>query len=358
MFFLCALQQIMFFGWAFVANEGAMQILVYIISSTFFLATVCLSVPRYWHIDTVTHLSLKRLHQLTFLLGPMLIVIQLIAFGAPLLSDNPNIARVIFRDMTINKWITFPVSQMFIFATILLAIVEQNRKMILLLLMCSLIMFFTAFRAATIVPFVQLVIASYILKNPTMKPLLPKIVITIGAGIIAVVALFLTYIRSDSGDVGTVLQLLVERITSENYIINHGRYVSFLNNHGLQLGGTYFNDILSVFRIVDNSFQESLTDAQYVVMNTPLFSELYVNFGDYSFIGIVPLSIMAFLVISASIILFRKKFKPLMLMYLVLALNMSILQAGYSKYFFVDLPKYVILLFILTKITNLRLRIS
>lgn len=230
-----------------------------------------------------------------FILGFIGYMIIFIFYGAPLLSDNPNVARVEIERQTGFIYNCFRLLlSISIFGLALNS--PYDKKTLTILFLSTVIVSLTAFRGRAIEPTLFYFFAVFIKYGLSLLKSRIFLILSILALILFGFILFLTFLRFSSEgsfDFSSALDLLTWRLFYLNFENNIKFSIYELN--GLLLGGkTYFNDFFSVINNDYTGFNKWFTELRrseniQLFQTTPTFlSESIVNFGKY-FIFFTPL---------------------------------------------------------------------
>lgn len=278
----------------------------------------------------------------------ILFLTLLLLINPPIFSSNPNIDRVIFREPFYVKSLLLPMQ--FVASLILSLLMIYNFKRIYLFLFFIIILngFLSGFRTATIVPILNYVLLVFVTSKGSFYFIKRNLLVIFMIVIIFILIVITTYFRfEDTPLIDIITKVLFKRILFENYDLNHLRYNLYYDNYGPQLGYTYIMDFLSVLRIEEHSFQQLLSGGGILTMNTPYYSELFVNFGEYSFVFSFFVAFLFAIITYLIIIILPKNEKLLFKVYLSISVAPSILQAGITKYLFVTFPKTIFIFMLL-----------
>lgn len=334
------------FGLGFIYTQQFLHQINFIFSTVLFLVITISLLPKEIAINDVYWLN--KLKYKMLLLGPVLYLIIMLNMGFPLLHNNTNIHRIIVRDSFFIDFVALPATNLFLISTYIKGYKRNKLEFYFSIFFVSFIGYLSGFRAATVTPFILYIVFLFVTKKIRFNI---KSIVLLLTVIFASLELLILITKSRVADNSDVLSQLAYRIFRENSSLNWDRYISYLNENGLMLGSTYVRDALSVIRLVDFSFQELLSGGGKLVMNTPFYAEIFLNFGWMS-------AFMAQLIgmlFGLFLVFWSKIFKRngVFITYVFLFVLPSVLQAGITKYSFVAIPK-VIFILILFHVTNVK----
>lgn len=276
------------------------------------------------------------------------ILFLFLVLNPPIFSPNPNIERVLFRKIFYINYLLWPMQTLATILIVVLLRISFQKKYLFFLIIIILNGFLSGFRGATINPLLLYVLISYATSSGTIYFIKKNYTIILLIFIVFVFLVLSTYLRyQDLPVIQVINEILVNRIFFENYELNHFRYINYYQSFGLQYGYTYILDLLSILKIEPLSFQSILSGGGVLTMTTPYYSELFVNFGDYSFVFSFIITVFVFSIVYFFIKLLPKYESLLFRFTFATGVSTSILQASLTKFMFVDLPKLIfIFLFI------------
>ena len=328
------------FGIAFILSiNSPAHSLNFLVSTVIFLLVTLVLLPKS---DVIYDIKkIKRINFLSFFLGPFMYLILMIQNGIPFMSENPNIQRVIIRDIFIIDYLVLPSVTIYTCTLFYLRNKDSKLKLIFSLFFLSIVGILSGFRAAAITPFFLFFLFLFV-TNRIRINLKNISLIILGSLLVLFILVYITQVRA--GIDNSIYSILYSRIFLENAVINFNRYMRFYLENGLMFGGTYIQDFCSVVGLGDQSFQEMLSGGGKLVMNTPFYAEIFLNFGWFSVLGalLLGLTIGILLMVLNTIFKDLKVFLPFIYFYMF----PSMLQAGITKYMFVVIPKVIIVLVI------------
>lgn len=342
-----------FFGFSFLLNYDLISFIGFLISFIIILLSMLYAIPSKL---VITHSNLQNLSKFyNFAFSIIMAYLIYIAMNPPIFSDNVNIDRVLFRNIFIVKYIFQPLLGVFSLLVCLLYFLSKDSKYLISFFMVFIIGLLSGYRAATIVIFIQYIILSFVFSNSIYAFFKANKYLLFIVPILVFFLLLTTAYRLDFDNLETIYQALLHRVFDENASLNHERYLKYSLDNGLQYGYTWLHDIYSLIGLENYSFQELLSNSGLLVMTTPFYSELYVNFGVWSFIisGIIGALLIVYFK-SIPIILNKTEY-IIFILYLLLGVFPSILQAGFSKYLFVAIPKFIIILLAFSFLSRIKI---
>ena len=109
---------------------------------------------------------------------------------------------------------------------------------------------------------------------------------------------YLTYIRGDYQSYSLALSQVLHRLFLLNYEVNFERIYQYSYNFGFFYGATFPIDIISAFLSSVESMPQKITrnfnnvNSDIFIMTPTFYGELYVNFGTYLWLFVVPIIVL------------------------------------------------------------------
>lgn len=302
----------------------------------------------------------KAFNIILFLLGPISLLLALILFSPPLLSEKPEIDRVIFAErLGVFDRIITTANYFFIIYNLYLYILDKKKKRIIMIILIIILMILTGFRSRVIdVLFVSFLTYTYSNKINLFKTLFSLKNLVMGA-LFFILLVFITKIRVKSDTISVILSIF-ERIFFINYEVNISRILNYTTNNGLFYGYGYINDIKSVFS-KSLSMQQEVTsyfnkiNSEIFVMTPTQFGEAYLNFGHFTnlFYPII-LFVYMFLIRFFTRLIYLSNHKGLFVVFVIYSTYFLIRTAptlGISSFFITKLiPGFLVAILFVTLI--------
>jgi len=306
--------------------------------------------------------SLTHIYVISILFGPVGQVLLMLVGGFPLFENgNLEYIRIAFREKyPIQTYLLIPVTLISVAISSFFIVNKVDiKKNVLVLVLASFVGFLSGFRAVGVNPFITLFLM-YIIHLLTrynnwmrlffkmMHPIKLIVLGVVGMSFIFLL-MYLTSKRMgvDSVFDYSVINALYSRIFLESAEINIMRYLYYFENNGPQYGMTYLQDLLSVVRLEEYSFQEMLSGYREFVMTSPLYAELYVNWGwglpiiMFGSIFIFPV-LKKITVFAANLFRLSNASKAVFVLVMFFSIVLSLGHHGFSKISFVIFPKFFI----------------
>lgn len=338
--FVVAVMHFIMFGLGFIVQSG------HLMHKINFLTTTLIFLSSLFIVFTnrVSHIDVKQLSSIRvkmFIFGPVLYLVIMLLKGMPVFHDNTNMFRIEIRDIFWIDFVALPCMAIYLMSTFIMRENLSKRHLFLSIAFVSLIGFLSGFRGAAITPLFYYIIFLFITKKITFNF---KTIIGLTIASVGMAFLLVQITQQRSGPGSDVIAILLNRIFLENATTNWNRYMAYLDQNSYTLGLTYIIDALSVVRIVELSFQELLSGGGKLVMNTPFYAEIFLNFGWFSSVVSALLGyLFGIYLLFINMLVGRG---GVFVLFVFLYLYPSVLQAGITKYAFVAIPKMVIVLLI------------
>lgn len=366
LFIMSAAMNLVFFGAGFIYSEnyGVLDKISYVITTALACIVFSWVFSKNLKIDNGRLIQLRSYLIASAFFGPFLHIMFLILVTPPIFMDgNIETLRAEFREAhKVQSYLFMPSTTISTIIASLFVTIGYKRKLSGLIVLLSTVPgFLSGFRGAAIFPlFILLLIYTSvyisnkgffgILREWLLSPARIISLILIIACVITILV-FTTGIRAgvDLENVASIMQILFNRIVVENSEVNFSRYYEFSEVNGHQYGLTYIKDFLSVLKLRENSFQQELSGGGVLTMTSPLYAELYLNWGFVSFFIIVlfiPIAIISRALLSAARI--NPCVNILMTYFMAFCWLPFVGHEGFSKFTFVILPKYLVVLIFLT----------
>lgn len=231
------------------------------------------------------------------IIGPGILAICFLIFGAPVLSGKSEVARVTFAsNISLYNRIYPAVFYLLTFYSVILyrvGILKISHFIILFLSMVSLL-FLTAFRGK-ILDLSIIALLAMLVKHRHFKFQISFMKAFVYFGIFFLIAFSLAILISMSRyeNVEDVLGFVLARIFLINYETNIPRVTTFISLFGIGLGESYIFDPLSFFGI-HKSFADRidtfLVGESVFKMTVTIFGESIYNFGeDFYLLALIPI---------------------------------------------------------------------
>lgn len=289
----------------------------------------------------------KTFNIILFLLGPTSLFLALILFSPPLLSEKPELDRVIFADrLGVFDRIITTANYFFIIYNVCLFTLDKKNTRIILILLTIILMLLTGFRSRVMdVLFISFLTYSYTRKINLVKTFFSLRILVLGA-LFFILLVFITKIRTQA-DIILVILSIFERIFLINYEVNISRILKYTTNNEFMYGYGYINDFKSVFSSTTLSMQQIVTsyfnkiNSEIFVMTPTQFGEAYLNFGYFTnvFYPFI-LFFFTFLIRFFTNLIYLANHKGLLVVFLIYSTYFLVRSAptlGISSYFITKL---------------------
>lgn len=217
-----------------------------------------------------------------------------LTIGAPLLSERPEMDRVLFSESLgfYNRLYPAVLNVLAFYYGLVASIRGFKKRGLIILGLLVLIVLLSGFRAK-IIDLVFLYFFGLACSNPlTAKSLVElikrhKTFLMTSAVVTTAAMLLVTQLRTSDPD---VLQSLVSRVFVVNHQVNLLRIELYTERFGFALGAGYFQDLYSL--VSDKSLSVAMTITQYFggstyfTMTPTLYGEAYYNFGNLYFCSV------------------------------------------------------------------------
>jgi hypothetical protein len=341
-----------FSGFGIIASQSKLKLPVIIFSLLFFFMSFFFGF-RKKKLEKYSEILPEKKVKIVLLFIFSLLVIKLAVLGIPIISNNPNLERVIF--MTKYKFFYDNLNLMIYIGLTHLAIIKAKNIYLYAFIM-ALFGLLSGFRSIMVFPFVYVFVAQG-LDAVRIRINLINYKNFLYLLFASIPMVYLTYVRFGASDVWTAINLLFYRIFGMN-VLNVENIVELYSTASHP--NPFLLDLYSIFTekpgfsgYVTEQFNKETFD---LFQLTPtVFGEGYALLG-YSFSYIYP--VVFFIVVWSLFRIYRRSNYLFIKLLVSISLSMLLLtlNQGIGTYLFLMVPKLLIALISYIGLSNLRLR--